>query len=98
MNDQKLNVIEKIRSLGATKQGVFIIIVSSLLFLSMLILNGNTLWNYSAPIPTSDYMKSLSPYNYSGVVGFGLNMSKWAIISLVGVAAGLVRIFVINKK
>jgi len=85
MNHENGNLVEQIKSMSSTKQGIFIIIISMLLFFSMYILNDNRPWDY----PLSQY---------SGVVGFGLSMSKWAVISFIGIAIGLIRIFVINGK
>jgi hypothetical protein len=83
------HIIVELKSMGPTKQGLFIIIVSALLFFSMLSLNGNTPWTYSSP-------SYLGPWE--GLIGMGLNMASWSIISFIGIAIGLVRILVFNGK
>lgn len=87
------DVLERLGLLEPRKQGILIIIVSVLTFFSMLVLNGNYVWNYSPEpmcIPTR--------LRCDGVIGLGLNMAEWAVVSFIGVSVGLVRIFVINSK
>lgn len=93
MSKNEYELLKKLGLFDPVKQGVLILIVSGLLFASMLVLNADYKWTYSAP-PNCHALY----YRCDGVIGLGFNMAEWAIFSFIGVAIGLVRIFVINSK
>jgi len=93
MNEGFNEVLEKLGLLDPIKQGILVLILSGLLFISMLILNGDVPWSYKAPSNCySELMRC------GGLIGLGLNMTSWAIISCIGFSLGLIRIFVVNIK
>jgi len=83
-NDDEGKIAREIKGLSAGKQGVLIIVISSLVFFSTIAINGSYSWSTT----------------YGDSVGgmTGVPMKIWAIISFIGVAIGILRIFVFNKK
>jgi hypothetical protein len=93
VSENQYELLNKLGLLDPTKQGILAIISSVLVFFSMRVLNDGYKWSYT---PSSDCLSAF--FRCDGVIGLGFNMSEWAVFSFIGVAVGLVRIFVINSK
>jgi hypothetical protein len=82
-------VKNKMFGLTAKKQGILIIIISGLLFFIMLILNASE--------ESTRFWWDFTNWGWRGHIS-GITMATWAIISVIGVALGLCRIFVFNDE
>lgn len=93
MDKELINLLDKLGLLQPKKQGLLIIILSVLLFICMLLLNGDYRWTYE---PIEPCLEGIGRCH--GIMGWGLNMAEWGVICAIGIAFGLVRIYIINSK